>query len=564
MAKQVRSKYSFPILSTKQQKRGLVIEGFANRAVKDGADVIDRGKEHIPTSEWNIKEFQENPIIFFNHDRDMPIGKALSTKVTPDGLKMKVLISNSKDPVISKVRDLIEEGILQTFSVGIDVGSEEQKSDGTITLKNVNLLETSVVSIPMNQESFFQISKSYLKDTPSREIAVDIANAKGAWVAAAIHQRIFDLQKEDPDFNRPDALTELATAAEVSQDELLDVLAGNTVSVEENILKAASAVLGIDIELLTELNDGDKAVADPDDQLRPEDKPEEEETELEEDEEEELAEEEDPDEELQEEEEEEEKALEEEEDTEELQDDEEEEKQDEEEEEEKEDEEEEEKAEDEEEEEDKQADQGDRGTEGAEPLEEPEEPRLALEDEAEANAEAKQDTNTASFQDCVAKNIREALDAGKNQDQAIAFALSECRYKILSKADWEAVFKTIDEYNEEKKEKQIPDETGINLGNKTIQALHESNLLAAQAVSELKGIREALNGMFQPPQEEEGLADVAEDEGEDEQLLEDEVSDETEELADDSAEEAEEERKQLDKIRSYRQELKKKLSALNV
>jgi HK97 family phage prohead protease len=269
--------FDFSVKKDADKEGGLFIEGYANRAMIGGEKVVDRGKEHIPAGEWKIDEWKKNPIIFFNHDRDIPIGQGVAAKVDENGLWIKAKISMSEAPDIKKVRDLIEEGILRTFSVGIDVGGEEMVGKDEIHLKDVNLLETSVVSIPMNQESFFSISKKSLAEDNLDKIGHDILKAKGALVAAAIHQRIYDLQSEDNGFNRADALVSIASSAEVSQADLMDALAGNTSVLSEELLDATAQVLEMDISELQELNKVDEAVANSDSSLQPEEEPEEEE-----------------------------------------------------------------------------------------------------------------------------------------------------------------------------------------------------------------------------------------------------------------------------------------------
>ena len=173
----------------------VIIEGFANKAV------TDRIGDLIPPEAWELDNFQKNPIIFFNHDRNIPIGKAIETKVTDEGLKIKVRISKSDQAPIPYIRDMIEEGILKTFSVGFDDHESAFKSDeGHNSFKRAELLETSVVTIPMNQESDFELvsmksdgrfakikTKADLatwKDKSYQAVVQECLSAKGAYVAA--------------------------------------------------------------------------------------------------------------------------------------------------------------------------------------------------------------------------------------------------------------------------------------------------------------------------------------------------------------------------------------------
>ncbi len=557
------------------------IEGFANRAMKEGGKVIDRGMEHIPSGEWAIEEWKANPIIFFNHDRDMPIGQGVGAKVTPDGLWIKAKISNSKDPEISRVRDLIKEGILRTFSVGIDVEDEEiSQDDKSITLKGVNLLETSVVTIPMNQESFFSVSKSMLKKDNFDQLAAKILKAKGAWVAAAIHQQIYEMQAQDPEFSRADALTSIAGGSEISQGELMEMMAGNTAIFPEAVLELVATVLGMDLEALAGLNDADLSLTDADASLNAveevEDEELEEEGEEEEEEESEAAEQ-DEDEELAESEDEEEAPSEEEpeqDEDEELGFGEEEEPED---------------------EEEKQAEQGVDVSGPEDPGEPTKLPMVGeVEDAAdmtdeiesetpESGASSKEAEDTSeedeegnAFQSCVSSKVRKLLDEGKPQDQALAIAISACgEGKECTPMDakaWEQVLADIEAWKKEKEEAKkkaegdgsngagtLPlnttEQIDLDLGQPAIAAAQQTNILLGQVVAELQKNNKLVSEMISMKVSEAvpKAEDTDEEQSEDEEL----TDSEEDSSQDDSS-------KDLDIVQGYREKLNEKLVKFGV
>jgi len=474
----------------KDAKTGeLFIEGWANRAMKDGAKVIDRGKEHIPGSEWSVEEWKKNPIIFFNHNRDMPIGKGVAVKVSDEGLWIKAKISKSDVPEIKKVRDLIEEKILKTFSVGIDVDSEEDV-EGVLHLKGVNLLETSVVSLPMNQESDFETSTKMMKEEPKEKIAEKICNFKGAYVAGAIHNAIYENMNNE-DFSREEALNKISQQADISLEQLFEILAGNTIAVTEEQIQAFSSVLGMDGAKLSELNDADIAQS-KDGMIRPE----EEDTENPTDEDgnpesndedpmintenpdgnpnentEEPNEEEDPNpnpegEDL------------EDTDGEELEDSTEE------------------------------KPTEDKPTE--EELEDPESEPLDDEEKAcgkKPHEDEKQNVNTENFGSCVSNQIRKEIEAGKELDQAIASALQKCRKDDgkcdLTPQDWKMIWKDIDSIKQVGDGITVPFGTinpniDLNPGNAELQELRQLNIGIAQMIGELQKLAAILTGNITP------------------------------------------------------------------
>jgi HK97 family phage prohead protease len=250
--------FKFRVKAEESAPKELFIEGFANRAMMNNEKIIDRGKEHIPAGEWKIDEWKKNPIIFFNHDRNMPIGKGVGAKVTEDGLWIKAQISQSEAPEIKKVRDLINEGILRTFSVGIDVEDEEVDSkDQSITLKGVNLLETSVVSIPMNQESFFSITQKSLAETPLDMLEAEILEAEGKEFAAGLHKAMYVKSLSEGGFDR-EALLEV--------EGVKEVLAGDELPGEE-LAKLFEDELGFKSEELALEEDEKEEKADPEEEV---------------------------------------------------------------------------------------------------------------------------------------------------------------------------------------------------------------------------------------------------------------------------------------------------------
>ena len=134
------------------------LSGWANKAV------VDRGKDLIPKKAWNLKNFKKNAIMLFNHDHSKPIGKFLVCEAKDEGLYVEGRIAKSKDPEISRIRDLVQEGILNSLSVGIMVSDEEQK-DGINHVKSAELHEISVVAVPMNQDSTFTVSTKSMDGT---------------------------------------------------------------------------------------------------------------------------------------------------------------------------------------------------------------------------------------------------------------------------------------------------------------------------------------------------------------------------------------------------------------
>ena len=123
---------------------------------------FDRAGDTISAEAWTkggLNNFEKNPIILFNHDYNKPIGRATGLKVTENGLELKAKISKSAP---DHVAQLVKEGILGAFSVGFRVKDADylSETDG-LKIKDAELFEVSVVSVPCNQAATFSLAKSF-------------------------------------------------------------------------------------------------------------------------------------------------------------------------------------------------------------------------------------------------------------------------------------------------------------------------------------------------------------------------------------------------------------------
>ena len=132
------------------------IKGYASTNASDRAgDCIDH---EAWTKNGGLENFKGNPIILFNHDYNRPIGRATSLEVNDKGLELGARISKSA----GEVKDLIKDGVLGAFSVGFRVKDADylKETDG-YKIKDAELFEVSVVSVPCNQTAMFSIAKSF-------------------------------------------------------------------------------------------------------------------------------------------------------------------------------------------------------------------------------------------------------------------------------------------------------------------------------------------------------------------------------------------------------------------
>jgi len=147
---------------------------------------FDRAGDSISADAWTkggLKNFEKNPIILFNHNYDRPIGRATGLKATDNGLEMEAKISKAAKDVV----DLVKDGVLGAFSVGFRVKDADyiEETDG-LRIKDAELFEVSVVSVPCNQTATFSLAKSFDSMDEYEDFKKTFTNSDGAQVQKEI------------------------------------------------------------------------------------------------------------------------------------------------------------------------------------------------------------------------------------------------------------------------------------------------------------------------------------------------------------------------------------------
>ena len=137
----------------------------------------DRAGDVISKEAWEkggLENFKNNPVILFNHDYDKPIGRATGVRVTENGLELEAKISKSAP---AHVCELVKDGVLGAFSVGFKVKDADyiKETDGLL-IKDAELFEVSVVSVPCNQAATFSLAKSFDSEEEYNEFKKTFTN----------------------------------------------------------------------------------------------------------------------------------------------------------------------------------------------------------------------------------------------------------------------------------------------------------------------------------------------------------------------------------------------------
>lgn len=127
-----------------------IIEGYANTSSKDRVgDVV------LPSAfAKSLPGFMANPICLLQHNWSDVAGKILEAKVVDKGLYVKARISDTRPDL----KTLVREGCLSTFSIGYnELDADYDEETKTKVVRDLELLEISIVSIPANAEAKFTV-----------------------------------------------------------------------------------------------------------------------------------------------------------------------------------------------------------------------------------------------------------------------------------------------------------------------------------------------------------------------------------------------------------------------
>jgi HK97 family phage prohead protease len=210
------------IKSIEEGESELKIYGYAS------TDSIDRTSDRILPTAWTrggLRNYELNPILLFNHDYNRPIGKVVEITTDSRGLKIKGIISKSAGDVYN----LVKEGVLSTFSVGFLVkDADYDKSLDGLIVKDAELLEVSVVSVPANQDATFSLAKSF-------DNQEDYLNFKKQFINGDANEASTEGTQKVPRKSKMDETTQDLINKAVSE-----ALAANQKAAEEKAAKEAA------------------------------------------------------------------------------------------------------------------------------------------------------------------------------------------------------------------------------------------------------------------------------------------------------------------------------------
>lgn len=171
----VNSVFTKELPTADEEIDSIYIDGYAS------TNDIDRHGDVIPPSVWEkgLENYLKNPIILAYHDHDDPCGRMTEHRIDSKGLWIKARISAA-----AEVFNLVKDGVLTAFSVGFRIVDAEYNAAAEVFMvKELELHEISVVAVPANQNTLFNLSKSFDSDEDYKSFKLQFApkgeSAKG-------------------------------------------------------------------------------------------------------------------------------------------------------------------------------------------------------------------------------------------------------------------------------------------------------------------------------------------------------------------------------------------------
>ena len=171
-----------------------VISGYASTYDLDqGGDIIVRGafQKTLETGASRVK-------VLWQHDSKTPIGRPNRMTEDENGLYVESYIAKTRQG--DEALELAREGIIDSMSIGYMVNDSEYKDDGIRLIKELTLMEYSLVTWPMNESAVITGVKSLEPreiERVLREAGLSRSQAKAVACAGVKSLREADQERAD-------------------------------------------------------------------------------------------------------------------------------------------------------------------------------------------------------------------------------------------------------------------------------------------------------------------------------------------------------------------------------
>src|SRR5690554_4447260 len=193
-----------------------IISGYASTYDLDqGGDIIVKGAftKTLAEKAGRVK-------VLWQHNSQMPIGRPVKMQEDERGLYVESYIAKTRQG--DEALELAKEGIIDSMSIGYMVNDSEYKDDGVRLIKELTLMEYSLVTWPMNEAAVITGVKNL--DVRSIEKALRDAGLSRSQAKAIAGAGLKGLREAD---NRKAEQAEELAAFKAAQESFMQTIRGN-------------------------------------------------------------------------------------------------------------------------------------------------------------------------------------------------------------------------------------------------------------------------------------------------------------------------------------------------
>lgn len=162
-------------------------EGERAVVAKISTRIVDRDGEVLMPMGCNTKEYEVNPVVFWNHDYAMPVGKCVAIRRADEAIYAKTIFASrpenhpeGEEWLPDTLFSLYQQGVLKAFSIGCQITearnpTKKDMDDYGDACRRVvskwKLFEYSAVPLPANQEAVaLAVSKGLVGADTARKL----------------------------------------------------------------------------------------------------------------------------------------------------------------------------------------------------------------------------------------------------------------------------------------------------------------------------------------------------------------------------------------------------------
>lgn len=136
----------------------IYIEGYASVFLNaDGSRLIDRDMESVNTNFLDVKSYTKNPVLVYNHEWDIVIGKIIELRKDAKGLYVKAEVH--KITGYEHIFEGVQKNLITSFSIGfVPHELTYLEDEDIIEISKAELVEISLAPVQANQDALFRVT----------------------------------------------------------------------------------------------------------------------------------------------------------------------------------------------------------------------------------------------------------------------------------------------------------------------------------------------------------------------------------------------------------------------